>query len=398
MTGYNTTIILQILFLCGLGAIAGILITQLFRQPKVEHTTALPIPNPFNVICWLEKEGNILWSNDAYKVSEADAASAQSGLALFELSGETQPNIPFRGSLKSPGKTEIHYELIETQTANGSWFIAKGNQTLVETEAELKRFVQTLADTFSHLPTGLAIFDKHRDLSLFNPALSEILNLGPEWLATRPSLEDCLNKMHINGLLPEPKDFKRWRDAFGQLGSSTTNESYQEDWHLPDLRVLRVTARPHLDQATALMIDDITGRVRVEQKYRGELEHVFSALDCISHSIIVFDAAGEMAFANSAFDELWGHSISESFTPTTIEQLCIGCSDKFAQTQFWSELVDFGERHSKGSQMKEIMSDQFGRQYEVIASSISGGRVMCEFLPLCKLDQTQMPPRVELLA
>ena len=44
----------------------------------------------------------------------------------------------------------------------------------MQAETALRGFMQTLAKTFAHLPTGLAIFDQHRQLALFNPALAPL--------------------------------------------------------------------------------------------------------------------------------------------------------------------------------------------------------------------------------
>lgn len=385
---FENIIVFQLLSLALLGILTGLGVTQFLDHKKSDKTHANEQEqNPFEIIKWLDAGGDILWSNDAYKSAVKISKTAAKGLDLFDIKKEDFALSRHRGRLITPFNSNVHYDIIQTNTDAGTLYFAKTIQRLVDTEAELKRFVQTLADTFSHLPTGLAIFDRHRDLSLFNPALSEILNLGPTWLAKRPSLQDCLNQMHIDGLLPEPKDFKRWRDAFTELEKTDSGQSYQEDWHLPDSRVLRVTARPHLGQAVALMVDDITRRVRVEQKYRGELDHVFSALDQIGHPIAIFDSAGEIDFTNPAFTQMCEEYSDGSPMPRTLKDLCENCSKKFKPTALWDQLSEMGADFTKGQKLSEALVTHSGETIVITASSISGAQVMCEFFP----TSTSMP-------
>jgi PAS domain-containing protein len=379
---FENIVIFQLLCLVLLGILTGFAVTHLLDHKKSDNIHLnMEEPNPFEMIKWLDTGDNILWSNDAYKKAVKISKTTAKGLELFDIKEEDMALSRHRGQLITPFNSNVHYDITHTETDTGTWYIAKTIQRLADTEAELKRFVQTLADTFSHLPTGLAIFDRHRDLSLFNPALSEILNLGPTWLAKRPSLQDCLNQMHIDGLLPEPKDFKRWRDAFTELEKSDSGKSYQEDWHLPDSRVLRVTARPHLGQAVALMVDDITRRVRVEQKYRGELDHVFSALDQIGHPIVIFDSAGEMDFTNPAFTHMCEEYSDGTPMPRTLKDLCENCSKKFKPTPLWNQLSELGADFAKGQKLSEALVTHSGETIVITASSISGAQVMCEFFP-----------------
>jgi PAS domain-containing protein len=50
---------------------------------------------------------------------------------------------------------------------------------IVRAQQAQKNFVQTLTKTFATLSIGLAIFDRNRQLMLFNPALIDLTALPP---------------------------------------------------------------------------------------------------------------------------------------------------------------------------------------------------------------------------
>jgi len=51
-----------------------------------------------------------------------------------------------------------------------------------------RNFVQTLTKTFAQLSIGLAIFNRERQLVLFNPALIDLTALPADFLTGRPHL------------------------------------------------------------------------------------------------------------------------------------------------------------------------------------------------------------------
>ena len=67
-------------------------------------------------------------------------------------------------------------------------FYAVDVNAVVSAEISQRKFVQTLAKTFAQLSIGLAIFDRNRQLALFNPALIDLTALPAEFLSARPNL------------------------------------------------------------------------------------------------------------------------------------------------------------------------------------------------------------------
>ena len=141
-------------------------------------------------------------------------------------------------------------------------------------EASLRRFVETLTETFAHLPIGLAVFDKNRRLGLFNPALTELVKIDAVWLAGRPSLRDFLERLRETRQMPEQKDFASWRRKLSELEEGAREGTYEESWQLPSGKIFRVTGRPHPQGALAFLFEDISdgdhARAQVPLRARAE--------------------------------------------------------------------------------------------------------------------------------
>ena len=150
---------------------------------------------------------------------------------------------------------------------------------LVAAEASLRRFVETLTETFAHLPIGLAVFDKNRRLGLFNPALTDLVKIDAVWLAGRPSLRDFLERLRETRQMPEQKDFATWRRKLSELEEGARSGTYEENWQLPSGKIFRVTGRPHPQGALAFLFEDISTAIMLERRYRSELEISQATLD-----------------------------------------------------------------------------------------------------------------------
>ena len=83
---------------------------------------------------------------------------------------------------------------------------------MIRAEDTLRSFIQTLTKSFAVLPTGLAIFDREGQLALFNPALIDMTGLDAAFLSRRPRMTDFFDALRDLQKLPEPRDYKAWRD------------------------------------------------------------------------------------------------------------------------------------------------------------------------------------------
>ena len=144
------------------------------------------------------------------------------------------------------GAETVSLHVIEIVKPDGERVgLATDAGTAASAERTLTRFVQTMTETFAHLTVGLAIFDRNQTLALFNPALVQMWQAEPAWLARRPSLRDIIDELRATRRLPELQDFHNWRSRLISLFENTEAADYEELWHLADGSNIRVLARPH---------------------------------------------------------------------------------------------------------------------------------------------------------
>ncbi|PWE33471.1 hypothetical protein DDZ14_04540 [Maritimibacter sp. 55A14] len=196
------------------------------------------------VLIWCQrKDGTIHWANSAYRDMLATAGltrPAPDG-GLPSLFGPLAPGqAPAEGTSRrmsvdqhgDPRKWWFDWQVQQLDGGEVLNYAAHANP-VVRAEEAFRNFVQTLTLTFAHLPTGLAVFDRKRQLGLFNPALSDLTRIEPEWLSARPTLYAFLDRLRDKRMMPEPKDYKNWRQRMSELEQAAADGTYEETWPLP---------------------------------------------------------------------------------------------------------------------------------------------------------------------
>lgn len=345
-------------------------------------------------LVWVEFQGAAIWQNETCQDKMAELGQTAPSLAMFGLRMEpATPEANRRGHLTLAG--EDHFFDISIVTDGDLTVIhARDASAVLGAERELQRFMQTLTDTFAHIPIGLAIFDHSRNLAVFNPALADLFELEPEWLARRPGLRAFLDHLRNDGKLPEPKDFKDWRRQIEVLERSAESGNYQEDWHLPNGRVFRVSGRPHPKNAVAFLFEDISKTVAIERAYRTELEHMHNTFDTLTSAIVIFDANGQVAFSNQAFADIWGEDAAASLsTPTTTDMTRLW-QQKCEPSPVWGDFRDFAADYAdygERSNWQAVVKLLDGPFLTVNFAPIPGGRILCEFVEIEAPSGTLLP-------
>ncbi|RME18162.1 MAG: PAS domain-containing protein [Alphaproteobacteria bacterium] len=215
---------------------------------------------------------------------------------------------------------------------------------LVQAETSLREFVTTLTKTFAALPIGLVIFDRARALTMFNPALIDLTGLPASFLVSRPSLASFLDKLRDARMIPEPRDYKSWRQQIADLVRAAEHGDYEETWALPTGQTYRVTGRPHPDGALALLFEDISSEVTLTRRFRTEIEISQTVLDALPSAIAVFTASGVLATANTPYARLWGRDPSTTLAEVSLDEALAGWREACAPTPLWAEIRKFATR------------------------------------------------------
>jgi len=239
----------------------------------------------------------------------AEAASAQAGPAPPRPPDPTRP-AGVRRALATPRAGGPHwFDCVTLDDSAGARLIfALPADATVRAEVTLRDLVQTLSRTFAHLPVGLAVFDRQRRLQLFNPALADLTTLSPAFLTARPGFEAFFDALRTRQMIPEPKDYRAWRQSLTEMERAAARGQYQEVWSLTTGQTYRVTGRPHPDGAVGFLIEDVSAEVSLTRRFRAEIETGQAVLDSLSEAIAVFSTAGVLVMSNAAYAELWGDS------------------------------------------------------------------------------------------
>ena len=107
-------------------------------------------------------------------------------------------------------------------------------------------------------------------------------------------------------MVPEPKNYRSWRQQMSDLESAAATGHHVETWSLPHGHTYRVTGRPHPDGAVAFLFEDITSEISMTRQFRAELSLGTVVLDGIEDALVVFASGDEMLMTNKAYRELWG--------------------------------------------------------------------------------------------
>ncbi len=368
-------------------ALAGALLAWLasiliFRRENSPQSTPQELQQTLDnapLIIWTEKNNKVVWSNAPCQTRFEQIS--QLGITAFDPLPKSPRNKGLkRMRIQTPGQNDpVEFVVEHVSLDNKSIYYASDAKPLIETEQELQRFIQTLTGTFAHLPIGLTIFDKKRDLSLFNPALSDLLNLPAEWLIRRPSLMSFLDRLRSEGIMPEPDDFNSLRQEFQNLESGAVEGTYQAEWTLANGRIYRVVGRPHIQGGLALLFEDISKSVMVERQYRAELEQLYSAFDSLADGVAIFDPSGELVFVNDAFDDLWCSDMAGALAPINVIDFTRALQERCAPTPAWGDFREFVLEPAERSQWQAPFILNTGETVLGTFSPIAGGQVFCEF-------------------
>jgi PAS domain-containing protein len=356
-------------------------------------TDASPVP------IWRETEdGDIVWANRAYL--DIVLAGLPDGNAhtwplprLFQSLAEGGDGTGSTRRLAATGDAarehwfDVHFSTQESGMT--AWALPA--DAIMRAEQRLREFTQTLTKTFAHLPIGLAVFDGRRRLQLFNPALTDLTRLEPEFLIARPSLEVFLDRLRDQQMIPEPQDYRGWRRELTELENAAASGRYEETWTLPSGQVFRVTGRPHPDGAVAFLFEDITAEVSLTRRFRAEIETGQDALDALEEAVAIFSSSGHMVLANKAYGSLWGIDPMRSVSQTGLPEAMRGWQARAGGGAHWARLraaVGSGGQREVWSQIL-VFDDGTATRMRVVP--VRRGTTMVCFQPLPPTDAAWTP-------
>ena len=337
---------------------------------------------------WREAEGgDVTWANAAYLGLLMRRMENGQDLVwpiprLFERTASAQGADRQRQKLDQTG-TSTHvqwFELFSAPDRSGRLVYAMPVDATVQAEAALRGFMQTLAKTFAHLTTGLAIFDHARQLQLFNPALMDLTSLPPDFLSARPSLSMFFDAMRERSMIPEPRDYRNWRREMGEMEAAAASGLYEETWSLPGGQTYRVTGRPHPNGALALMFEDISTEMTQTRRYRADLELGQAVIDAMDEAIAVFSSSGTLVISNAGYAEIWGHDPAGTLDGEAgVAVVAEHWRARSAPTTVWDRAEDFAATMGPCNGWSDEVHLSDGRLVSVRFARLAGGATLAGF-------------------
>ena len=338
-------------------------------------------------LLWRQNEdGEIVWANQAYlntahKFTDADASDWPLPV-LFPALKKLRPpvsresrRISTKGASSEP---EAWYDCHISPVGDSVLLTGIPADEAVQAENRRREFTQTLTKTFAELAIGLAIFDRSRQLVLFNPALMDLTSLPTDFLTSRPSLFTFLDQLRENRVMPEPRDYRSWRASIAALEAAAADGTYSETWSLPDGQTYHVTGRPHPDGAVALLFEDISAEMSLTRHFRAELEQFQDVIDTIDDAVAVFSAAGDVTVTNRAYRDLWGIE-DNAFLVGDLTEATRRWHDLSAPTPIWGDFRDFAQGHVDREEWSATVALRDGRRVNCRFSPKKGGATMAVF-------------------
>ncbi|CAM4161335.1 PAS-domain containing protein [Palleronia rufa] len=343
---------------------------------------------------WRQDEtGRINWVNNAYleqlrTVTRAEPTwpPAPLFLDLDLAAGETR-----RVQLD-----QNWFDCTAVQMEGGLMVSAVPADALVAAETSLATFKSTMSHTFAHLTVGLAIFDRHRRLTIFNPALTDLTRLPIDMLIARPTVESFLDALRSRQMIPEPRDYASWRDKVMDVERTAQNGTYCELWHLPGSHTYRITGRPQPDGAFALLMEDISAEIGLTRRFRSEIETGRATLDALPDAVAVFDTAGTLTLTNGAYDLLWGVETADSVSQLSLRDALESWRSRCEPDPIWADMATRLGSNGVNPDGLDLRLDD-GRRISLCATTLRTGALLVRFRAQEAKVSALMPTRAHQL-
>ncbi|MBM1220747.1 PAS-domain containing protein [Ponticoccus sp. SC2-23] len=370
-----------------------------------EIETLREISEAAPLLIWQEdSRGAITWANKAYVQLADQLNPAHPGQATVWPPAQLFANLPpttgeddvatARLCITMQGnQSERWFEIKSRKRGAGTLNFASDIGEVVSAETQNRQFLQTMTKTFAQLSIGLAIFDRKRRLVIFNPALLDLTGLPISFLSGQPPIRAFLDRLREGNMIPEPSNYRTWREEVAALEVAAERGSYRESWSLTNGQTYRVTGRPHPDGAIALTFEDITAEISLTRSFRSELEIAQNVLDTLDEAIAVFSPAGTLWISNAAYGACWGHS-AEAMDEVGFRDAIDLWQERSAPGPIWKEARKFATRLNDRFLVEGDIRRRDGRALSCRFMPLPGGASMVGFTPLTEVGKETKPSKI----
>ncbi|MDX2159534.1 MAG: ATP-binding protein [Hyphomicrobiaceae bacterium] len=367
------------------------------RQLARDITLSRALLNALPMPVWLRgDDGRIAWVNKAYVAAVEATDEAEVRERQVELI-ETRPRLEMQSALVegSTFRKRLALNIAGTRKSHAVIALSLGEAqaaaaidvTAAESvQGELDRKIAAYDRTLDRVATAVAMFGADGRLTFANTAYQELWGLDADWLASRPTAGEILDRLREAGRLPEvvsrpeaggeagdePRapeavNYREWKGRV--LGAARGETAHEEGWYLPDGRTLHVTIEPRPEGGATQFFQDVTERIGLESRYNALINVQRETLDHLKEGVAVFGTDGRLKLSNVAFERIWklsGRMLRES---PHIDEIVGQCRVLHDEPDAWSAIThvvtEFSDvRQSIEGQMAR--SDQSVIDYAVL--------------------------------
>jgi signal transduction histidine kinase len=241
---------------------------------------------------------------ESRELASADKARELARRALRDGAQSQRRHVVIAGSRRLVDVTEM-----PDRTGGTIGFAV--DRTDVETaEAELSRHINAHGEVLESIHAAVAIYGADKRLGFFNSAFAALWGLEADWLRSKPSLDEVLERLRERRRIPELADFRAFKRQQSQMFTSLI-EPQQELMHLPDDRTLSLAIAPHPFGGLTFIYEDVTDRLALERNFVTLTEVQRETLDNLFEGIAVYGSDGRLKLHNPAYRTIWALSQSD---------------------------------------------------------------------------------------
>jgi PAS domain-containing protein len=180
--------------------------------------------------------------------------------------------------------------------------------------------------------------------------------------------------------MPEPKNYRTWRQDIAEMIAAASGGQYRETWTLEDGRTYAVQGRPHPDGATAFLIEDISAEVTLSRSFKAEVLKFEMMLDNVTDALVVFSMTGVLTFCNAAYRDMFRQNPEAAFADVTFSDAVRLWNERIGADGDWTKLSKFiAASGSRGTQHMDVPMTSEGATLHCDMSALAGQGSLVRF-------------------
>ncbi len=355
---------------------------------QVERLSSILDHTPFPI--WLDdKNGNMIWINDAY-MNAVEATSVEQVLSLpIKLIDEAKIKPIENTKLLSKSIKGRVDAIIAGNRRTMDVFKVEGEQetanfavdmtSLDEAQRELDLHIKAHASTLNNLAMAIAIFGPDQNLRFYNAAYAELWDFDTNWLDGHPKDGEILDKLRADRRLPEQANYRSWKTDI--LSAYKTLETQENWWHLPDGQSLRVIAEQHPFGGVTYLYENVTEKIDLESRYNALLSVQSETLNSLGEGVALYGTDGKLQLFNTTFSRFWGLSEEFLLQKPHIDDVILQCLPLFNDTAVWDDLkYCITSLNNKRKSFIDRVSREDKKLFDCAAIPLPGGNTLVTFV------------------